>query len=59
MFPDVLDNTPPKYAISKRNTWMVNRSDIVVVYVKYSFGGAARFRDMAVSKGKTVINLAE
>lgn len=45
-------DTPPKFAISKRNRWMIEHSDIVVTYVKYHFGGAAQWKVLAEKKGK-------
>lgn len=51
--------TPPRFAIDRRNCWMLDRADIVVVYVKSPVGGAAKFKAMAESKKKMVINLAE
>ena len=59
IFPDILEKTPPKYAISKRNLWMINESDYVVAYVEHTIGGAAQFMETAMKKGKTVINLAK
>ena len=52
-----LESTPPKYAIIKRNQWMIDKSDFVVTYVKYTFGGAYKFQQLAIKKGKTVIDL--
>lgn len=59
IFPDGLENTPPKYAISKRNRWMIDRSDYVVTYVNHITGGAAHFKELAEKKGKIVLNLAD
>lgn len=59
IYPDGLENIPPKYAITKCNRWMIEQSDTVVTYVKYSIGGAAQFKKLAEKKGKTVINLAD
>jgi len=59
IYPDGLESVPPKYAVAKRNRWMVEQSDIVVTYVKYSGGGAAQFKELAEKKGKMVYNLAE
>lgn len=58
IYPDGLESTPPKFAINKRNRWMVEQSDYVVTYVKRTFGGAAQFKALAEKKGKYVINLA-
>ncbi len=57
IYPDGLENTPPKFAISKRNNWMINKSDYVVTYVKHNFGGASKFKEIAKKKGKQIINL--
>ncbi len=57
IYPEGLENVPPKFAISARNRWLVEHSHIVVTYVKYSWGGAAQFKKLAEKRGKTVINL--
>lgn len=57
IFPDVLERTPPKYAIIKRNEWMIEHSDYVITYVEHDFGGAAQFAKKARQKNKTVLNL--
>ena len=59
ILPEGLETVPRRYAIDRRNRWMVCQADAVVVYVKHSIGGAASFRDLALQKRKTVINLAE
>ena len=43
--------------INKRNTWMINNSDYVVTYVKYSVVGAAKFKRLSEKKCKIVINI--
>ncbi len=37
---------------------MIEHSDYVITYVKYNVGGAARFKELAEKKKKTVINIA-
>lgn len=59
MLPEGIEVVHPRYAISWRNKWMVNESDIVVCYINRSWGGAAKYVEMATKKGKTIINLAE
>ncbi len=59
VFPEILETTHPKYAISARNTWMISRADCVIAYVQHTWGGAYRFVSYAKRKGKMVINLAE
>ena len=57
IYPECLDKTPPKYAIIKRNRWMLERADFVITYVTHITGGAAEFKHLAERKGKKVINL--
>ncbi len=59
VFLEELEGTMPKYAISKRNRWMLEKADYVVTYVTHNFGGAAKFKEIAEKKGKKVINIAE
>lgn len=55
--PYVFENTPPKFAIIKRNKWMLSVSDFVITYVTHSIGGAAQFKELAERQGNMVINL--
>ena len=57
VFPEILDNVPPKYAIDRRNTWMIDKADIVITYVRHISGGAAKFREKAKKKGKIVMDI--
>ena len=57
IFPP-LEKVPRKFAILKRNEWMVNEADLVIAYVMYSWGGAAKTLEYAKRKKKTIINLA-
>ncbi len=59
VFPDNIELVLPKYAIDKRNRWMLQQAQFVVMYVKYPFGGAAKYAHLAIVGKKTVINLAE
>lgn len=57
VYPDGLENVPPRFAIDKRNRLMIDWSDIVVAYVYGTIGGAAKYKEIAEKKGKQVINL--
>ena len=57
IFPP-LESVPRKFAILKRNEWMVEEADLVIAYVKYSWGGAAKTLEYAKRKKKRIINLA-
>ena len=57
IFPP-LESVPRKFAILKRNEWMVDEADLVIAYVMYSWGGAAKTLEYAKRKKKRIINLA-
>lgn len=54
IYPEGLENVPPRFAISRRNRWMVDQSDIVLVYCRNSTGGTASVLEYAEKKGKQV-----
>ena len=58
LFPEIVARSHPKYAILKRNQWMIEQSDLVVSYVLTSFGGAARYKQMAQKKEKRIVELS-
>ncbi len=47
-----------RFAIDYRNRWMLDRSDVVVTYVRYP-GGAGKYKALAERKGKTVVEISE
>jgi len=49
-----LEKVPLRYAIVKRNQWMVSESDVVISGVTHSWGGAAKTLDFAKRKGKVI-----
>lgn len=57
LYPEGIEAVPKRFAIDHRNRWMVRQADIVVAYVGRSFGGAAKFVDMAKRRGKDIIDL--
>ena len=57
IYPECLDKTPPKYAIIKRNNWMLEKSDYVITYVTHITNGAYEYKHLAKVKRKRVINL--
>ena len=48
-----------KFAINKRNEWMIDQSDFVIAYAEHSFGGAYQSLKYAYRKGKRIVNLAK
>ena len=59
LLPEGIETVPKRFAISWRNKWMVEQSDIVVTYVTHTYGGAWQFKVIAQRQGKTVIELSE
>ena len=59
IFPEGLETVPPRFAIARRNEWMLRQADFVVTYITHSWGGAAQYAEKAQRQGKRVLNLAE
>lgn len=59
IFPQGLENVPPRLAIVYRNRWMLEKSCFVVTYVCREYGGAYKFLEISRKKNKRVINLYE
>ena len=52
-----LEEVPRRYAISRRNEWMVDQSDVIVAYVDHGWGGAAKTLEYARRKKKRIIQI--
>ncbi len=59
LLPEEVASALPRFAILKRNEWMLDACEGVVTYVTHSVGGAAKFKEKAYKKGKRVIELSE
>lgn len=57
LFPEEMEKIPIRFAIAKRNEWMISKSQYAVVFVRNSFGGASKYKTLAEKKGLKVINL--
>ena len=55
MYPEIEGH--PKFAIRRRNHWMIDRSDYCLCYINHTWGGAYQFAVMAKDRGLAVINL--
>ncbi|MGM9642270.1 MAG: hypothetical protein ACI3XI_03575 [Eubacteriales bacterium] len=53
-----LEHVPYRYAISKRNEFMVSKADLLICYVRSDFGGAYKTLMYAKQKKKRIIDLA-
>ena len=59
VLPDGIEAVPPRFAINFRNRFMLENADIVITYVTHSWGGAAKFKQLAKKKQKRIIELSE
>lgn len=59
LYPEGMEEGPPRFAIERRNKWMLNEADYVICYVRYAWGGAYKFSSLAKRRGKNVINLCD
>lgn len=50
-----LETVPKRFAIVRRNQWMVQTADVVVAYVRHGWGGAAATLEYARRKKKRII----
>lgn len=57
LFPDGLETVPKRFAISKRNDWMIEQSGYAVCYVHKITGGAAKFREKAKKRKLRIIDV--
>ena len=56
LLPEGQELALPRFAIARRNQWMLKQADVVVSYAAGS-GGAARYAELARQKGLWVIDL--
>ena len=59
LYPEGLENVPPRFAISKRNDIMIKKGKIAITFVKHSFSNSYKLQEKARKKGLRIINLAE
>lgn len=58
LFPDELTHVPPRFAIARRNLWMLSRADILISYSPH-IGNAAKITARARCMGIRVIALED
>ncbi len=59
IYPAGMATVPKRFAVDRRNHWMIDQSDIIVTFVERPFGGAAKFKEIAQRKKKLIIELSE
>ncbi len=50
-----IENTPLKFAILKRNQWIVENSDLIIFYLMKTFGGTYTTYKYAKKKNKNIL----
>ena len=59
IFCEGMERALPRFAISKRNEWLIKHSSVVVAYVADPFSNSSAWIERARKRGLTVINLAK
>lgn len=55
MYPEIEGH--PRFAIERRNRWMIDRSRHCICYIEHTWGGAYKFAKMAKKRGLMLVNL--
>ncbi len=59
IFPEGLECVPPKFAIPRKNDWLIKQCDVVVVYAKYHFSNSFKYAQKAARRGARIIYLPD
>ena len=59
IMPDGIEYKLPRFKIAYRNDWMIKKSDYIITYVIHSWGGAAKFKELAIKRNKIVIEIGD
>lgn len=59
VYPEGLENVPPKFAIKFRDEYMIKKADFLICYVKQNITNAGQFMKFAERRGKKIINIAK
>ena len=54
-----IENVPLRFAISKRNEWMIANADLIIAYVNHNYGGAYKSLQIARRKKRKIINISD
>ena len=55
MYPEI--EGPPRFAIERRNRWMLDHAQYCLCYIDHTWGGAYKFACFARQRNLTVLNL--
>ncbi|MBQ6625774.1 MAG: hypothetical protein IIX27_00600 [Ruminococcus sp.] len=59
VFPEEVDKADKKYAIVRRNEFMIKRSQVLVCYVNNMVSNSYKYMTQALKKGLRVINISD
>ena len=54
-----IEGVPPRYAIVRKNEWIVKEEDLIIAYVEQSWGGAYRALQIAKREKKRIVNICD
>ncbi len=57
IYPEGVELGPTRFAIERRNKWMIAQADYCLCYVNRTWGGAYKFAKQAKRKGLTIMNM--
>ena len=57
LFPSRLDSSLPRFAISKRNQWLIDNSNAIICYVDNKFSNSYKWALKGLRKNLEIINL--
>lgn len=57
VYPEGIESGAARFAIERRNRWMIERATYCLCYINHTWGGAYKFVCQAKRRGVTVINL--
>mgnify|MGYP003304176659 CR=1 FL=1 len=59
VFPEELAGVMKKFAIVKRNEYLLKKASVVIAYSKHSFSNSYKWIENARKRGLTIINMAD
>jgi len=59
ILPEGLELSLPRFAISKRNEWMLRQAKFAIVYVNHRFSNSHKWIEKASKKRIDIINLSD
>lgn len=59
IFPERVEIGPPRFAISRRNQWIIENCDCAICYVNHQYGGAYSAYKKLLRESKILTNLGK